>query len=503
VDKDFSSNVEAEMAVREDEPIETQAAAKASAIDKLRERQIKWLGRAAEAGSAAADKATWRPQKRYRAAGKRWLHHVDRQLTFSLGPDQGLSKFVPCPSWGKDAKLWPLLTVAMDQGSDGVAAMHWMQRCKRMNVEEVFDFSHNAWNDFKGTVKDCGLWDFFLMFLITVNVVHGPWGEDQRYQAVRDGVADCWKHLTPESCPLFQDYHARILQEHGLSEELGLQTAAQDLWKKLGCTKMSFDKKGYKCNLNRYFHAFTEGADLCRNWTSRLFAYTYCALETDIISSVGVRKLVFKETPAHLEARQTTSSSIMATEEKALKKSCTNALTMACLFLSDDCRRMVLFCMTVIARPLHKWYQEHSSKCRRAVGNAAWLTGQICGKYMVHLHAILQAALSDSGLAEMGFWLPGGPAPVTSLGEDGKVIMEDEAADVAGKFGLNLVANRLTRGLYLLEGWPSKVYKAFASTQQAADTIQQLKHDWECYSRLKAAYYNSYIYIGSCQASLV
>jgi hypothetical protein len=63
---------------------------------------------------------------------------------------------------------------------------------------------------------------------------------------------------------------------------------------------------------------------------------------------------------------------------------------------------------------------------------------------------------------------------------------------VAGKFGLNLVANRLTRGLYLLEGWPSKVYKAFASTQQAGDTIEQLKHDWACYWRLKAAYYNSY-----------
>ena len=157
VDKDFGSNVDAEMAAHDGEPSEAQAAAKASAIHKLRVRQLKWLGRAAEAGSAAADKATWRPQKRYRLAAKRWLHHVDRQLSFSLGLDQGLSKFIPCPSWGKDAKLWPLLTCCMDQGSDGVAALHWMQRCKRMNVDEIFDFSHNAWNDFKGTVKDCGL----------------------------------------------------------------------------------------------------------------------------------------------------------------------------------------------------------------------------------------------------------------------------------------------------------------------------------------------------------
>lgn len=88
VDKDFGSNVEAAMAAHDDEPSGAQTAAKASAIHKLRERQLKWLGRAAEAGSAAA---TWRPQKRYRLASKRWLHHVDRQLSFSLGLDHPMS----------------------------------------------------------------------------------------------------------------------------------------------------------------------------------------------------------------------------------------------------------------------------------------------------------------------------------------------------------------------------------------------------------------------------
>lgn len=46
---------------------------------------------------------------------------------------------------------WPLLSWSPDQGSDGVAAVAWLQNEKNCNLEVVWDINHCSWNGEKAT----------------------------------------------------------------------------------------------------------------------------------------------------------------------------------------------------------------------------------------------------------------------------------------------------------------------------------------------------------------
>ena len=93
-------------------------------VDKsVASRHMAWLKKIykQEAGES------WRPRKQYRMAVKRWACHIDNQLQVPGGVN-GLHHFAwdgNTEMW-KDSnwRLWRHLTISMDLGSDGVAAMH-------------------------------------------------------------------------------------------------------------------------------------------------------------------------------------------------------------------------------------------------------------------------------------------------------------------------------------------------------------------------------------------
>lgn len=64
------------------------------------------------------------------------------------------------PAW-TDAMWhsWPHLSIAMDQGPDGVAAVWWLQ-AQGANISCWPDPSHGAWADTKQAVRDCKLLGF-------------------------------------------------------------------------------------------------------------------------------------------------------------------------------------------------------------------------------------------------------------------------------------------------------------------------------------------------------
>ena len=86
------------------------------------------------------------------------------------------------------------MNVAIDQGSDGIAAVKyllWLGCCLTIWC----DFSHGSNNDVNGTIKDLGLWSFWLLMLVALNVPHGPWDDDVRFAQTREALQEVKQKL--------------------------------------------------------------------------------------------------------------------------------------------------------------------------------------------------------------------------------------------------------------------------------------------------------------------
>jgi hypothetical protein len=84
-------------------------------IAASRKRESAWLD---------GDKnKTWRPKKRYRVSSCRWAVDTDNQLVQSTSFSGLAHVQIPEePSERGPPELWPLLSLALDRGSDGVCS---------------------------------------------------------------------------------------------------------------------------------------------------------------------------------------------------------------------------------------------------------------------------------------------------------------------------------------------------------------------------------------------
>jgi len=87
-------------------------------------------------------------------------------------------------------ELWPRLSVAPDQGGDGVCALNFATRRLRMNIDITFDPSHGLNNDIWLAFSDVGLRAEMLLWLVCFNVAHGPWSEETRYVQCKQAMQD-------------------------------------------------------------------------------------------------------------------------------------------------------------------------------------------------------------------------------------------------------------------------------------------------------------------------
>ena len=151
---------------------------------------MKWLKRRGE----DKEHLGWKPQKRYRTSAKWWLINLDSQIRTSL-PLPGLKAFQRKEGhkdWApKRWQHWKHLTICADQGSDGLSAVSFL-RSLGVSMTFISDWSHGAQNDFYDTLKDLSLWNFWVMMLVVMNVEHGPWADDVRWNQ----ILDAWTEAT-------------------------------------------------------------------------------------------------------------------------------------------------------------------------------------------------------------------------------------------------------------------------------------------------------------------
>ena len=148
----------------------------------------------------------------YRKKAQLWVRCLEHQ--FRLGTSLAGFHLFAKPQGDGDPLLWPLLTVAPDQGLDGLAALNFLKHHCGLNLRSFWDPNHGAWNDCKFVLKQLGLWCFMNLMALVFNLQHGPWDDNRWYEELKNAAHEVKNHLGP-STALFQWLLPRILEDAG------------------------------------------------------------------------------------------------------------------------------------------------------------------------------------------------------------------------------------------------------------------------------------------------
>ena len=156
-------------------------------------------------------------------------------------------------------------------GSDGFALSFHAMYSQNMNMHFTWDPSHGVHNNIVEAHRSAGLRVHDLMKLLALNVPHGPWAEDVRFQQCLDMLEDLLLHEN-ELQPLFQELLPSMARDKEETHRLGEAKLAKEYWQELSAEK-PFRKKGADVNSNRFLGTQHEGRGLVATWHRRLFVY--------------------------------------------------------------------------------------------------------------------------------------------------------------------------------------------------------------------------------------
>eukprot|EP00972_Heterocapsa_arctica_P116309 16452358-Heterocapsa_arctica.AAC.1 len=148
---------------------------------KVEAEKEEWRRRASQAWTDIAKDSATGPdvelskKKSYRGKALEWCVAVDHMLWSASG--QRLSFFCQKGALAErpPPQAWPVLTLAIDQGSDGWCAAYYLMMAKQCGLLLCKDTSHRIWNDTWLAIEHSELKPIFLLLIVVLNSDHGPW----------------------------------------------------------------------------------------------------------------------------------------------------------------------------------------------------------------------------------------------------------------------------------------------------------------------------------------
>ena len=186
-----------------------------------------WRGKAAQTGEEKAAKRKARP-KLFRVGARDWLASADCMLKATA--DRSILDYVVTAGMQQAVppSRWPALTICIDQGSDGMAAVSYLMNRLSCNILVLPDPSHRVWNDCQLALKAAKLWGLTMVMSKVFSLDHGPWADAKWYEQSKE-AADVYLAATGCSCPLFQELLGRILSDTGDASRIAEQGIELDM----------------------------------------------------------------------------------------------------------------------------------------------------------------------------------------------------------------------------------------------------------------------------------
>lgn len=172
-----------------------------------------------------------------------WLLATDRAMQVTSG--RGWGAFVVDER--REAldlpEHWPVAHVALDQGSDGWAAIMWVAFASRVCVHFYRDPLHRLWNDVLASVKSAGLWPLCLLMTVALGMDCGPFEDARWFQECREAVSQ-YCAVADTSRPVFNQFYGELAREQGLAENMGDPSVQAQVFRGLAG---AFERKGGNC----------------------------------------------------------------------------------------------------------------------------------------------------------------------------------------------------------------------------------------------------------------
>ena len=448
-------------------------------------RHVSWLRKVVKQNGKR--KTAWRPKVFYRRGAFRWLVQQDNVQRVATA-NGGLRFIIPDPTeplWKDDNwRDWPTQTYGIDQGSDGVAALHALMYKLRGNVSPFYEFSHGCNNDTVNLYKQLGVYNFCLVTLCIMNVHHGPdKDEGMRHEQYMQMLKAVLNTMSCEECALFQHHVGHMIED--MADEFDIDPSigpAKSFWNWMS-EHVDSMHIGDRVKTKHYMGWWSGAKRLTKRWHLELFLAEMLCLEQDWFqgSKFMALPVVTRQHVAESDATRTTSTRITQLDSKILRGSTANNAVTAAVFLAMDDYQIRVCHMVLFIEPVKIW-QGHAVKYQKNVEQARdWLAAGMRDSFLAHQKDMLSLLRDPTVLRKCGYFhYQQFPAAGDTM--DQVIEKDDEFATFASDLVLGMCANRQRRMLYLSSCWPNRHFRALASTDLAQQVATEFREDYEVFT---------------------
>ncbi len=458
----------------------------AAGTSTVGQRQLAWLRRTIDGKDAA-----WRPVKYNRTSAQRWIYTLERQLQTSS--DKGGLLYFQYDAKNRnfaDWRRWPYLTIASDLGSDGVCGWHALAWGFDINTVLYPDPSHGCQRTMENALKQGGVWEFWLLCMITWNLEFGPWQEEGRRTELSSAMGQVYKNFQPHECPLFQEMASKMVQEledHHIVTFARERPIEVELWDFLA-NRTRNPVSGRRTAMNRFGGAY-HAAKRCLPWWSVMqWERTYLAIEQGMLSGKlfkeKLKKAASSATSSSLP-NESTDGRRLQLDDRTLRKCCSNAVAMSVLTLQEQQHKRTIQLIVAAGAPLDRWHTDQNRTLRSAVATSQWLKEQTAGGFMEHVVEFVKLLSDQTVLTSAGFNLSKAIIKKSVAEAELEELIEDEYSDLLGLLCMGFVRQRLVRGLHLL-AWPLQMLACRQGGAKAVAVVEAFRRDERAFLALEA-----------------
>lgn len=379
---------------------------------------------------------------------------------------------------------WPHLSLALDQGADGVSASWWMMAQDR-NITIYWDASHGAVNDWKALTKDTRLYTFLADDVGHMERPFGPMSDRLRWHELSQAWESMFANLSSAECPLFAEKAEEILRQRGGLGSLGGEgdDIHGRLWEDLR-RDPPFVAGQQKVNIARFFNSTERAKAELSGWDTVLLNLECLALETGLLTSRKLHRLNFKEPRQENDdtSREAERTGRPQMDERLLRTSCKNAVEVGVYMLCEPEHTHWVNIVLAAGGPTEAWHRDQNYKLRSVEGSRLWMIEQLSGSFAAHLHKTWGQLKNLNILKSCGMRIQA----FDDQADAGLIVAQDDLADLLGMGVVSMVFHREQRNMWSMRGWPVRMSGVLAPPLLRAKTLKAFRDDYKAFEELKA-----------------
>lgn len=441
--------------VQKDVSLPNTEACERQAEQEIKRQKVAWRDKAEgfiqDVINGSRTRRAEKGENRHRIKTFRWLCATDASLRACTG--RGWAYFMQPPDTTVHHLEWPTIAWAVDQGSDGMAALNYLLY-KRVAVMKVADQSHRISNDADLALKDVGVDQLVALVSFIIGTDSGPWGSGRWHQSMIEATENYLKIADPETCALYNEFLPKIAADrnetHMLHDPDWKRTTFDDV-------KTVYVKKEQRTPGTRWFSFVDHAKAFMPKWNTKLLLVSYHLVQAGhfdsnarlvlLRDSLGRRADDDPQDPAAPVEQATTGRDTAS--ERDLRKRCANQLQLQGVVLADgDTQKIIKACCSILQHPrrFHGLQNKHNRNTEKV---REWYAEQAVGGGLLHLLDMVDELSNPANIEQIGFWCPGQARPIGSTSPSGDFLgawlqRENQLASIFGGLCCRALGRRLS-----------------------------------------------------------